>query len=497
MQFTVLEYGDETPDRPGAYLVNDSWNDFGFLTTFDLVVRLGDARLVKVGFLRIGHVSMRSDGPTRTADILPREFTALSPEFFSLAHEDDYYETLRGLPGAGTGRDILSALNDVALRGAPPATRKLDVYQKSLLRGRDERQLANANRIATGLRARVVPFNWSYTPDQEGLLPPHEFVFEAVPGSVPPTNLHALIGRNGVGKSTMLHGIAEAAAAGRISVQSQSRYEDNSFTGCVVVSFSPFDRPYDLSRTATTSFDYIGLRHPDGLRLKTEAEWREDFVHSFATARIGSRGRRWREAIETLNYNASGFLDDHMPVINAMMREGRTRTFEKRMGEVFDSLSSGHAVVLLMVTRLIEVVGERTLVLIDEPETHLHPPLLAALTRALSDLLSHRNGMAVVATHSPVVLQEVPASCVWMMNRHGDELTAHRPTIETYGESVGELTYEAFGLEVESTGFHAAIAAEVARGGTYKEISRRFTGLGGEARALLRAMTFARAQETR
>ncbi|MGJ3561934.1 hypothetical protein ACR6C2_42085 [Streptomyces sp. INA 01156] len=68
---------------------------------------------------------------------------------------------------------------------------------------------------------------------------------------------------------------------------------------------------------------------------------------------------------------------------------------------------------------------------------------------------------------------------------------------ETYGESVGELTYDVFGLEVTSTGFHAAIAKEVENGGTYEEITQRFSGLGAEARALLRAMTFARTLEDR
>ena len=97
--------------------------------------------------------------------------------------------------------------------------------------------------------------------------------------------------------------------------------------------------------------------------------------------------------------------------------------------------------------------------------------------------------MAVVATHSPVALQEVPASCVWNMTRYGDELTARRPELETYGESVGQLTYDVFGLEVSSTGFHAAIAAEVDEGGTCEEITGRFTGMGAEARALLRAGT--------
>ncbi|MGJ3561935.1 AAA family ATPase [Streptomyces sp. INA 01156] len=170
------------------------------------------------------------------------------------------------------------------------------------------------------------------------------------------------------------------------------------------------------------------MYHQEEQRLKTRDERRKEFVDSFDTVRIGSRGIRWLKAIDTLNYAASGFLDDHLTVLNAMMREGSSYKFEARVGEVFDSLSSGHAVVLLMMTRLFEVVGERTLVLIDEPETHLHPPLLSALTSALSALLSDRNGMAVVATHSPVVLQEVPASCVWKMIRHGDELTAHRRT---------------------------------------------------------------------
>jgi predicted ATP-dependent endonuclease of OLD family len=87
-------------------------------------------------------------------------------------------------------------------------------------------------------------------------------------------------------------------------------------------------------------------------------------------------------------------------------------------------------------------VEERTLVLMDEPEAHLHPPLLAALIRAVSDLLINRNGVAVVATHSPVVLQEVPRSCVWKLRRHGGGAVVERPEIETFAENIGRLTHE-------------------------------------------------------
>jgi len=497
LRFRVLEYKAPVPQEHGAYLVKDSWDDFGFSTTFDLIVRLQDGALARIGFLRIGHGQMERDGWSRTADRLSPSFAALTPGYFSLGMEDDYYEQLQvKLPSTMAG-EILTDLNDAAyVSHSDEWSPSLAVWHDSLLRGRTNTDLDRTRRIARGIRRRIVPFRWSYTPEQEGILPAHEFTFETTPGRKPPTNLHAVIGRNGVGKSHLLHAIAAQAAAGEIAVASDSGGSDNSFTSCVVVSFSPFDRRYRSASEDDLPFHYIGLRHSDGLRLKSDRERRKEFVDSFAVARIGARGVRWRNAIATLNYAASGFLDHDMDLIDEMIREGRPARLETAMGDVFEALSSGHAIALLMITRLIEVVDERTLVLIDEPETHLHPPLLAALTSALSTLLADRNGMAVVATHSPVVLQEVPADCVWAMTRHGDELTVRRPDLETYGESVGELTYEAFGLEVSSTGFHAAIAAEVEKGGTYEEITRRFTGLGAEARSLLRAMTFARTIES-
>ncbi|MFG4140517.1 AAA family ATPase, partial [Klebsiella pneumoniae] len=62
--------------------------------------------------------------------------------------------------------------------------------------------------------------------------------------------------------------------------------------------------------------------------------------------------------------------------------------------------SSGHSIVLLIICRLIEELEEKTLVLLDEPESHLHPPLLSTFIRILSDLLVKRNGIGLIATHS-------------------------------------------------------------------------------------------------
>ncbi|MFE2012871.1 AAA family ATPase [Streptomyces sp. NPDC059491] len=67
--------------------------------------------------------------------------------------------------------------------------------------------------------------------------------------------------------------------------------------------------------------------------------------------------------------------------------------------------------------QLVQHTTERTLVLIDEPEAHLHPPPLSTFVRQLSQLLSDRNGLAVIATHSPGVFQETPSDAAWALRR--------------------------------------------------------------------------------
>ncbi|MBW8020219.1 hypothetical protein E0H95_03185, partial [Pseudomonas syringae pv. tomato] len=141
----------------------------------------------------------------------------------------------------------------------------------------------------------------------------------------------------------------------------------------------------------------------------------------------------------------------------------------------------------------VEAVEEKTLVLMDEPESHLHPPLLSAFTRAISDLLQDRNGVAIIATHSPVVVQEAPGSCVWKLTRLRAEGRADRPERETFGENAGVLTREIFGLEVNKSGYHEVLQEAVNRGGTFESILADYQEqLGFEAQAILRKMVASR-----
>ncbi|MEZ6939808.1 AAA family ATPase [Aeromonas sp. S12(2024)] len=167
--------------------------------------------------------------------------------------------------------------------------------------------------------------------------------------------------------------------------------------------------------------------------------------------------------------------------------------FYKNIYRYLSRMSSGHAIVLFTITRLIDTVGEKSLVLLDEPEGHLHPPLLSAFLRTLSDLLYTTNGVAIIATHSPVVLQEVPKSNVWKVIRSREAISVERPDIETFGENLGVLTREVFSLEIINSGYHFLLAKSVDTGMSYEDILTKYNNqIGLEGRTVLKAMVLNR-----
>lgn len=491
MRFEVINYGDLDRWRGNAdaLLVRDRWDDYGYHTTFTLfLVEDGAAR--EIGTVKIGHTSMGPEGDLTVP--LPDRFTALDHRFFSLGQDDSYYERLQEA-SASTSDGVLVALRDMAFDENILRTAPADVTRTSLLRGI---KLATVRgqwrRIAHGGDRRV-SFDIAYEPPTPPGTEPVLLRFRVQPASQPPTNVHALTGRNGVGKSFLLSHLARAVAAAEpqpdLGQVIEYGRDGRSFANLVTVSFSAFDEFPLVESDDMFTASYVGLRvnNTRSPRFKTPHALRRDFRDSIEACMTRERFRRWIGALQTLNYSGSGFLEEGW--LADFQRATSPRSRARRAQTLFRRLSSGHKIVLLTMTRLIEHVDERTLVIIDEPEAHLHPPLLAAFMRALSDLLAQRNGLAIVATHSPVVLQEIPAHCVWILRRHGRHLGAARPRIQTYGENVGMLTHEVFGLEVGEAGFLQELRRLTRQGYTYDDVLAHFGDrLGSEARLVLSAL---------
>ena len=518
MTFRVVETIGAASSGNEVLLVRDNWNDwFVWVTQFRAIHVNRDGSRADIGFLKIAQAGMTASNAVTSA-VLPSTFSSLGPPWFSIGQNENYYEALTEV--GDEFRDwYLEALQDIARDLA-----LLDAYSdepvlgRSLLRDIDVGRVRNRfHRLATGDPALSdFAFRFKFPPDPRIAEEPPELSFRVLPASDPPTNVHVVIGRNGVGKTRCLDLLARAflglpsrdgrtsGELGPLGLASTSGGKGHGFAGLVTVSFSPFDEYGPLvssSGRLEVRYSYVGLIRetaeqtegagsaPDDLptlTIKGRPELAKDFLKSIAACRVGPRRNRLLRAVEMLEADplfeeagARAILDDGQP------------GWEERIGLWFRRLSSGHSVVLLTVTRLVELVEEKSLVLIDEPEGHLHPPLLSAFVRALSDLLINRNGVAIIATHSPVVLQEVSRSCAWVLNRSSWASRADRPELETFGENVGVLTREVFGLEVVQTGFHRLISDAVAAGGYDQTLARFGERLGGEARSLARALSLA------
>ncbi|MFE2506155.1 AAA family ATPase [Streptomyces rubiginosohelvolus] len=484
--------------QAGAILLPNDWDDFGFRTSYDLFFRetygsmpqlLGRVKIGSVGQERGGHPLSEGE----QADLDPSVF-------FSVGQDDTYYDNIRAL-GPARRQALLTALCDIAfdIRIADNAWHH-EVTRTSLLRSVDEQTLQRQYRHIASGGDRLTKYNFGYITPAHATRSPTLLTFEVDPSSAPPRNLHVLIGRNGVGKTTLLRGIAQAVVnadrpepgAGRIDYNPAQAANDNPFATVVSVSFSAFDPVTAVTRTSPypATHEYVGLLTASNGRPKRRDELASEFATSVENIARAGWAHRWRHILEMLKHDpvfAESPIHDYARYLRNNEAHRAAPLDLVNLDEpiaIFKELSSGHALVLLTITRLTELVTQQTLVLLDEPEGHLHPPLLASFLKALSSLLTERNAVAVVATHSPVVLQEVPRSCVWKIGRR-----VERPEIETFGENVGVLTHEIFGLEVTDSGFHAEILEAVRELDTYQEVLARFGGqLGGEAKGLVRIL---------
>jgi predicted ATPase len=517
IEFIVLPIGSFIPEKAisKVYLRADNWNDFSFVTLFDMVVFDDKGQFYKIGEIKIAFIGQTTD--KSTSSVLPTVFSSLGDGFFSLGQGTEFYKNISLVPKKL--RDlILSSLKDIVYHTEIiESIRNEDVFGTSLLRNASVSIIKGQYvRLLDG-KAELTNYKFKYIRRPEEKKSGIELDFNVEVESKPPTNIHALIGRNGVGKTTVLNGMIEGIISQEVKLSEfydtsgfePSLIDKDYFSSLVSVSFSAFD-PFippqeQPDPSKGTCYFYIGLKNilkNDSLKTITELH------HECVTALIqcfydSGKTQRWVKAIEKLGSD-DNFSDMKLFRIKDIYLEMKMSTHEQTDSRVFEDrfrtrvksflerMSSGHAIVFLTITRLVATVDEKTLVLLDEPESHLHPPLLSAFIRSLSELLHDRNGLAIIATHSPVVLQEVPSLCVWKMERIEMEVQMRRPSIETFGENVGVLTREIFTLEVSDSGYHKLLEKELEQSRSYKRILKRFDGqLGSEAKGILRSLILA------
>ena len=516
--FQILPVRGQSPSQGinTVFLLPNDWDDYNYKTIFGLIIFDEQGNKFDLGSVKIGYSEQPSGW---TKEHLPLQFQTLPETFFSLGQDADYYAKLVDNFSEEIVTSFLTALGDIASMPIRFELAKDEgVFHNSFLRTVNQTSIEHQFRRILSHQTPLTDFNFIYKKESNPRYAGFQLEFTIEPGSKPASNIHILIGRNGVGKTTLLNNMVDALLPDRGTVEETGSFltpaswgdpsslDDDYFAGIVSVSFSafdPFSPPENQSDPSQgLRYCYIGLKKrlsQSGQTiwgLKTKDELESDFTNSakLCFALTGKRNR-WDNAIAKLESDSNFAEMNLIQLINSYDEDTSTdkHLFSEKAHSLFKRMSSGHAIVLLTITKLVETVEEKTLVLIDEPESHLHPPLLSAFTRALSDLLVNRNALAIIATHSPVVLQEVPKSCVSILRRTRLTANIDRLEKETFAENVGVLTREVFDLEVSKSGFYDLLKKEVSDGLSYDEIIERYQDqLGLEGKLLLKSMVTTR-----
>jgi ABC-type multidrug transport system ATPase subunit len=485
LSFLVRDRRDALPSgfRSGFALTKDNWDDFGHKVQFQLAYIDEDQHETRVGAVKILQSHERASGAfeVATRTTLPDRFKELGENFISLGQEDGYYKILHRLVGS-RAVDVLIALRDIAWR--PELSHPYEptsAFRNAMMREGGSLRARRFGRAWVLGEKTIEKPDFEYECQFDGADGPIHMALKFDGEDLVPGRVVGIIGRNAVGKTRALAQLAEDLAhVARKSAEGiaerNSRFPAGRplFTRIIAISYSAFDRFRRPSKSGPSSYVYCGIRSEKGTLSRIALG--EAYLKNRQRIKALDREDEWAKYIEQI-------LGEHGVDLSS---DGDVSSSASE-GSLLAHLSSGQAILCHFTTALLSWIQPNTLVLFDEPETHLHPNGVGSLFLILSKILKTYDSFAVIATHSPVVLQEIPAKRVLMFRRSGNSTVAEALGLESFGESVTELTRHVFEtVEIES--LYKRTLKKLASRESLKEAMARFpNGLGLNAQAYLLA----------
>ncbi|MCM3003662.1 AAA family ATPase [Priestia koreensis] len=109
-------------------------------------------------------------------------------------------------------------------------------------------------------------------------------------------------------------------------------------------------------------------------------------------------------------------------------------------------LSSGELSMFIRFFELHEYVKDNSVVLIDEPETHLHPKWIRGYIKTLINLLGDKKCHVILATHSPLIISDVTKNCIIGLKKEGYDVKQVEINDKTLGLNYDDVLSEIFDL---------------------------------------------------
>ena len=355
-----------------------------------------------------------------------------------------------------------------------------DVFHPLTILGRPEDQSDPNLNIKESVDERKDSIIYSFTDDtgDKG-----EIKFEKNRESYLPMNVYGIVGGNGSGKSYKINKIIQSHLEG-----------DNKFSQIIHFSLSPFDNTIKYTdanqrkefkgeikdENGDILYEKVGIASIDNRWLRAIQTKIENLteIKSYINERYGVVSGEdtipYLEVKDCFTIYIQNILLDLIASIEKMklwedslqyfefeewalnVREAFSdRSVNLEVFKSIDNLSSGQATILLYLTKLVSSVNKGSLIIFDEPETFMHPPMMKAFIQSVSKIVKKVGAFCLVATHSPIIIQEIPHCNVYNIN---SEHKIENICYKTYGQNLDTLYKNIYGVELQQTGYCALLS---------------------------------------
>ena len=421
------------PTRPKQHfvLIPDDWDDYSYETIF-LLVYINNIQKRKIGLVKIGR-----DNALKTREILPTEFLYLEKGFVSLGQSNNYYTALSDLFGKMLP-SILYSLKDAAFFSEVSEDfENLDVFKQSLIRTDEAERVHRIIKpmIQGADLEDLYSFEFSFCPKYADTAVPIPFQFTAN-GPIP-KRMTAIIGKNGAGKTQLLTTLPLEIAKKNSELLIPRK---PIYSKIIAVSYSTFDNFELPKKTSDFNYVYCGLRDEQG-NIRSKQGQLQKFHNTWKKIEKLGRLKKWKRII-------SNFIEvDLIDFFIKVSPEDSAKLYFDQLGfkEARESLSSGQSIVLFVVSEIVANIRLDSLLLFDEPETHLHPNAISQLMNGIAQLIDEFDSFCIIATHSPIIIQEMFSRDVLIISREENVPSVKNIGVESFGENLSVITEEIFG----------------------------------------------------
>lgn len=428
------QYLPSSLEYPLFALVKDGWNDYGFYVLYNLIYFKNYDDEIEIGHIKI------LDRTTEDTEI-PDSFEKLNDNYSSLGQSLEFYEKIKEL-FPQTYLEIFNSLNDIVFNSDIDETFKDEEgYNSALLRfGSAEKAYKEAKLLLMENKKLInedLFFNYSVL--VSGATSKHDVYFDFKKNDSLPHRINVIIGKNGTGKTQFLGSMVNSISG--VKYQNSFSPYNPLFRKVIAISYSLFDDFPKPEETTVFSYKYIGIRSKDE-EIVSDEKLGEKLRKSLMIILKEDRSNLWfawvSKIIQLENLGLNSYMDLTETWIENLSYKNAKR------------LSSGQSITLFILTELIANILDESLILFDEPETHLHPSAIGQLINVFHQILSYFNSYAIISTHSPIIIQDIPSKYITIFDRTGDSPIIRKLPLESFGENISTLTSKVFDtLEVK------------------------------------------------